>query len=342
MNKEWLYNEYVIKDRSTQNIADEYGCKRNTIQCWLARFGIKKKIDHHEVKRTKQYQNREYLYDQIIIQHKSCMDVARLNHVSGDTIYKYCNEYNIPYNKKIYKTEFDQDAIDDICNLYIHGTSINQISIKYNVTRKAVRRVLAEHNVEIRNLSTSQLVLYSDDIDPRIYDAEWLKTQYWDNNKSCKEIGQELNINQSTVRRRMHNLNVRVRTNSEAKIGVLAGDKHPNWKGGVTPLDMLLREYFHTNLAPLAAKRDNYTCQICGKTHTILNVHHIIHFSTIVNEIISEHPDLNPNNPDDKMILYDIIVHDNRFLDLNNLITLCKDCHIKIHSKKIISNQAAC
>lgn len=27
MDKDWLYNEYVAKDRSTQDIADEYGCK---------------------------------------------------------------------------------------------------------------------------------------------------------------------------------------------------------------------------------------------------------------------------------------------------------------------------
>ena len=86
-------------------------------------------------------------------------------------------------------------------------------------------------------------------------------------------------------------------------------------------------------------ERDNYTCQICGKTHTILHVHHIKSFSEIVHEILLEHKDLNPES--DKYELYDIIVHDERFLDLDNLITYCKDCHIAIHSKKSISNQAS-
>ena len=30
-NKDWLYNEYIIKDRSTNDIAEEYGCQINAI-----------------------------------------------------------------------------------------------------------------------------------------------------------------------------------------------------------------------------------------------------------------------------------------------------------------------
>jgi hypothetical protein len=31
MNYDWLYNEYVVKDKGSQDIADEYGCKQSTI-----------------------------------------------------------------------------------------------------------------------------------------------------------------------------------------------------------------------------------------------------------------------------------------------------------------------
>ena len=51
MNKEWLYNEYVVKDRSSQDIADEYGCKQNTIQCWLSNHKIKKDVKRKQRKR---------------------------------------------------------------------------------------------------------------------------------------------------------------------------------------------------------------------------------------------------------------------------------------------------
>ena len=52
--------------------------------------------------------------------------------------------------------------------------------------------------------------------------------------------------------------------------------------------------------------RDNYTCQICGKKNTRLEVHHVIFRSQ--------------GGTDDE----------------NNLITLCEDCHSAIHDGKIV------
>ena len=51
--------------------------------------------------------------------------------------------------------------------------------------------------------------------------------------------------------------------------------------------------------------RDNYTCQHCGKSNTVLNAHHIIFRS---------------NGGTDRP---------------DNLITLCEDCHKKLHAGKI-------
>ena len=55
--------------------------------------------------------------------------------------------------------------------------------------------------------------------------------------------------------------------------------------------------------------RDNYTCQICGKKHVRLEVHHIIYRSQ--------------GGTDDE----------------NNLITLCKDCHSDVHDGTLILNK---
>lgn len=52
--------------------------------------------------------------------------------------------------------------------------------------------------------------------------------------------------------------------------------------------------------------RDNYTCQVCGKKHTRLEVHHIIYRSQ--------------GGTDDE----------------SNLITLCEDCHNKVHSGTLV------
>ena len=58
--------------------------------------------------------------------------------------------------------------------------------------------------------------------------------------------------------------------------GFLSGDKHYNWKGGITPDNQRERasgKYIQWRTSVF--KRDNYTCQICGKRGEELNADHI-------------------------------------------------------------------
>ena len=59
------------------------------------------------------------------------------------------------------------------------------------------------------------------------------------------------------------------------------------------------------NVKSAVLSRDNYTCQICGKTHTRLEVHHII---------------LRSEGGSNRM---------------DNLAVLCKDCHAKVHTGEL-------
>ena len=87
-------------------------------------------------------------------------------------------------------------------------------------------------------------------------------------------------------------------------VGVWIGENHPNWKGGITSQRQLFNaskeaKEWRVNVF----ERDKYTCQKCGQVGGELNSHHIIPFA--VDRLLS--------------------------LSLDNGITLCKDCHIKIH-----------
>ena len=78
------------------------------------------------------------------------------------------------------------------------------------------------------------------------------------------------------------------------------GEKHYNWKGGITPIIMKIRTSKEYNIWRVSVfQRDNYTCQMCNKIGGKLCVHHIKSFS--------KYPEL-------------------RF-DINNGQTLCLDCH---------------
>jgi hypothetical protein len=97
---------------------------------------------------------------------------------------------------------------------------------------------------------------------------------------------------------------------SEANKGKIAGDKHPFWKGGITPKNKRIRntsEYKEWRGAVF--ERDNWTCQDCGKRGGFLHAHHI--------RLFSKFPKL-------------------RF-DINNGITLCRECHRKTFQKQLVA-----
>ena len=80
----------------------------------------------------------------------------------------------------------------------------------------------------------------------------------------------------------------------------LRGANAPNWKGGVTAKNLLVRQTLSYKLwREQVFRRDNYTCQKCGQVGGRLHPHHIKSFAL--------YPEL-------------------RF-EVNNGITLCESCH---------------
>lgn len=86
-------------------------------------------------------------------------------------------------------------------------------------------------------------------------------------------------------------------------------EKHWNWKGGISSKSIRLRQTSEYKVwRKRCFQRDKYTCQLCQKDRCYLNVHHIIPFS----ELLKENKNL---------------------FEIENGITLCKQCHKKIHQK---------
>ena len=187
-------------------------------------------------------------------------------------------------NIKRTDVETEQKVIDLYFNENLSSVEIGKI---LNLVCKTVQRIIKRNGFETRTLSASQFAKINKEPDIRLFDKDWLQEQHLIKNKTCKDIGKELGVDAGTVRRHMKKLGISTKTNSESKVGLMVGENHPNWKGGISPLKLLLREYTQVNIAPMAAKRDNYTCQLCGKSHTVLHAHHIIPFNNIYGTILS-------------------------------------------------------
>ncbi len=82
-------------------------------------------------------------------------------------------------------------------------------------------------------------------------------------------------------------------------------ENNPNWKGGITPKNKLIRKSYKYEIWRRDIFiRDRFTCRECGKTHIYIEAHHIKPFAKF--------PEF-------------------RF-DRNNGITLCEYCHKKTDS----------
>jgi len=97
-----------------------------------------------------------------------------------------------------------------------------------------------------------------------------------------------------------------------------AGENHHNWKGGITPLNHVIRNctlYFGWRTSVF--HRDFYTCQHCHKIGGKLHAHHIKFFSTLLKEF--------------HITTLEEAEACEALWDVSNGITLCKKCHKKEH-----------
>jgi hypothetical protein len=159
------------------------------------------------------------------------------------------------------------------------------------------------------------------------------------------KISEIYNTNHHTIIRNLKRYKIPIRSKSEScklinrdyLIGQVPWNKGKNhivdnriphgrdasgWNGGVSNLHESIRKTnLYMNWRDLVFRRDNYTCQICGKNGNLLNVHHINSFIEI----------LNKNN----ILSLEDIYYCDELWDINNGVTLCRSCHLKLHKGQI-------
>lgn len=315
---QWLYEEYVVKNRNRKDVAKECGLSEAGLQSTLSKYGIKKSKFEIPIEEVKQ----------LLKDGNSVEFIANKFNCGETSIRRIMKKYNLITNYKPNYKKYDNSNDELICSLYLEGCSTTEIGKVFNMTHRSVINHLEYCGIKRRSLIESQYLSNGKNFPKDLYDYDKIYDLYITQHKSKKDLGKLFNVDSSSIHTALLKLGIPIRNNSESKIGLNTGSKHPNWKNGITPLNLRLREAFQVQLTPHVLKRDAYKCQICGATGK-LHVHHIKHFKDILAEIVSEHPDLNPT--DNLEELYNIAVKDSRFLDLNNLITYCPCCHYNIH-----------
>ena len=109
---------------------------------------------------------------------------------------------------------------------------------------------------------------------------------------------------------------------SNSLIGRFVGDKNPNYKG-YTNEKTIARGIFKT-FSKRKIRESNYTCAACGKHGGNLETHHIKPFHIIFNEFLEIYDG-------DIYTLYEQLMNYPDFVDENNMVVLCENCHNNVH-----------
>lgn len=328
--KEWLIEEYVIKNKSRKEVAEN---------CNLTESGLKSLLIKWDIKKEK-INIKESDFVEAVNKKLNAKELAQMFNCSLCTIYKYCKLYKVVIlADPDIKNQYDDTNDEEICDLYLNGFSTTEIAKEFNTTHSTIIKHLEHCGVIRRTLSESQFLHNNKQFPEDLKSFNIVYDLYINQKMSKKDLGIKYNVDPSVIDRILKYFNIPIRSSSESKINLMSGPKHPNWKGGVTSLYRRLREFFKVQQVPKILKRDNYCCTLCGSKST-LHVHHIKPFKDIFYNILENHPELTLKNNSEE--LYQIAIKDENLCDLNNLITYCKECHFyKIHnySKKVVCGE---
>lgn len=131
--------------------------------------------------------------------------------------------------------------------------------------------------------------------------------------------------NSDKAKKQRNILHILYRGNNHTNHIKIQGNKNPNWNNGITPLYQNIRGcYKSKEWIKNIFERDNFTCCFCNIRGGELNAHHTKQFYIILKEN-------NIKTLDDALKCYEL-------WDVNNGITLCKDCHDKTKTLNSIKN----
>jgi len=319
-SKEYFIREFLINGKSRKQLAEENNVTEATIKTHLYEKQIKKNTNRI---------SRGILERLYVTEGKSITQISKLTGLSEPTVSAYLKKFDIIHLGPHYANNIYNDTNDgEYIKLYQQGLSLTEIARRFNTTSTMVSRHIKNYGINIRsniynkNINTIlPLTPTMRNIMIDLHHNQRLSLGVIGDMYHCYDI--------KYVIRYFNGLNIPIfsQTNAYLAPPTLYPTKH-NFE---TSVSQRARHYCQRYLNPLAIKRDDYKCRYCGSNER-LNVHHsFFSFHVILDTFIYElHSELSVVDNIDE--LYNLLIHEPVFLDLDNLITLCNACHTSLHS----------
>lgn len=326
---DYLYQEFIINNKSVEQIAQENNVTKKAVTWQLYTHGIKK--NGNKI-------SKEQLEELYIKQNLSIEDTARALNTNSRLVSRYLDNYGI--KKTYYKYNPVYDSSNDAAwiDLYLNKhLSALQIANMYGTSHHVVIGHLQHNGIETRTMQEAQRVLNGNYfIHPALMDKDNLINLHYNHHYSLGVIADIYRCDLQVVKTCFNNLGIKYYTqkNSLEAPPAIYVDHHFE-----ASLTQKARSYCNQVINPVILYRDQYKCRLCGSNENLEVHHHILSLSQIV--YICADMNMQYSISDNIEQLFEIVKHDALFNDLDNMVTLCSNCHHKIHYayKNITENQ---
>lgn len=236
--------------------------------------------------------------------------IAKMYNVTYPTILYYLDKFKIKH--KSLSEIMTKYKIDNVVliKMYNAGCTYKQIAEKFNCTIDSVIHRVEKLNLPKRPHIAKRNPNYNEKMK---IEQELLISLYWGNEYTMKKISNIFKCSQATIYGKFKKYKIPMLTQSEVQIrnGNNVNEKNPSWKGGISSMHQRLRRGRMSSIwRKYVLMKDKHCCQICY-SKSALCAHHIKSFSDFPEE---------------------------RF-NVDNGITLCKNCHKWVHYLNPLSFQ---
>ncbi len=295
-----LLEDMLKKNYTREDMMKIFGITKGSIDYYLYKYGLSRK------KLKKEKLTKELLEDLYLNKKKTCQQIADDLGETYGIINWYLYIHGL-FGKGKIRLDID---LDHFIDLYESGMTLQEMAKELGCCYATVRNYVDALGIEKRPIKRNYLE-YKD----LLYDM------YVTKRMSLTMISKEINWPKSRIRTALVECGIPRRNKSDAQLIFLDDFKSYTFPTPLVNNDLVVRcrRYFMNRIYP---KVEKIKCEDCGCTDH-LHVHHIISMSSIVKRIKTENPKLT----DDE--LFNIIIKDSVFLDMNNLKVVCRDCHYK-------------
>ena len=302
-DRDWLYENYVIKGLTREQCAKEGNTTLANIKWYLKKWNIQK---------PKLTINKDDLIN-YVNNGLTLKEISEIYDCHKGTIIRYFKRYNITNTNHEVYDQYDDTNDQEIIKLYNEGKSTVEIAKIFNCSATSIRSHLKHNGIKRRSFAECMWNYHKKEIPEDFNDYKKLYNLYIEQSISKAELARRYKCTIAVINRVLSELKIiDIPYTSDTK---RLGDK--------------LRTYFN-KLTPIVIERDKHTCQLCG-CHEDLHVHHIIPFKVLFHNLLAQNKNLNPTDNFDE--LFDIGIKDKNLNNTDNLITYCKNCHMyKIHN----------